>query len=152
MVGSEMYPLARIDLKCGDCGAEMRLRTSPKWDRPFYGCSKFPECRGSHGARTDGAPLGVPGNKETKLARIRAHKVFDVLWQDKLMTRGQAYSWMQKRMQLTKGEAHFSKFDVAECEKVIEFVKADFPVVRTAWDRILETPFDTDDPFVVEGP
>ena len=81
MVGSEMYPLARIDLKCGDCGAEMRLRTSPKWDRPFYGCSKFPECRGSHGARTDGAPLGVPGNKETKLARIRAHKVFDVLWQ-----------------------------------------------------------------------
>jgi len=36
---------------------------------PFFGCSRFPDCRGTHGATKYGEPLGTPGNKECREAR-----------------------------------------------------------------------------------
>lgn len=155
MLTTAKYPLARTDLKCADCGADMQIRSSSKYPKPFYGCSRFPECRGSHGAYIDGRPMGIPANKETKLARIQAHKVFDVIWKDELVkSRRAAYSWMGTRMGLNKMQCHISMFDKDMCEKLIALVKEDFPSVKTAWDRILETPFDAilDDPSHLEDP
>lgn len=43
---------------CPDCGAQMALR-KPKshqdW-KPFWGCSTFPECRGTRNILDDGTP------------------------------------------------------------------------------------------------
>jgi ssDNA-binding Zn-finger/Zn-ribbon topoisomerase 1 len=72
------YPKERRDLVCGECGAPMILRYSHKYSGPFYGCTTFPTCRGTHGAHADGAPKGIPGNKETKQARIKAHGLGDL--------------------------------------------------------------------------
>src|SRR5208282_5226656 len=58
-------PCARRDLKCGECGSLMVLRKSKKYGTPFYGCSRFPECKGAHGAHTDGRPKGTPGDRKT---------------------------------------------------------------------------------------
>jgi ssDNA-binding Zn-finger/Zn-ribbon topoisomerase 1 len=83
---------------------------------PFYGCNRFPQCRATHGAHPDGRPLGIPANKETKQARIRAHDAFDRLWKGGRMTRAQAYGWMQRAMDLSKDEAHIGRFSIEQCE------------------------------------
>lgn len=99
------------------CGAAMQLR--PSRFGLFYGCVRFPTCRGTHGAHPDGRPLGVPASTETKQARIRAHEAFDRLWRSGRMDRRSAYHWMQQVMGLTSAEAHIGRFDRDQCEQLI---------------------------------
>lgn len=109
------------------CGAPMKLRKSRFG--LFWGCTKFPECTVTHGAHPDGKPLGRPGTKEEKLARIEAHAVFDQLWQKSAfakrkprMKRTEAYVWLQKAMGLSKEAAHIGMFNVEQCKQLIELV------------------------------
>jgi len=139
------FPAARDDVKCGECGRAMVVRAN-KDGRPFYGCFYFPECRGTHGAHPDGRPLGIPADKATRKARIEAHRYFDMLWQPQdgqkaRMTRPKAYAWMRKMMSLTETEAHFGKFNLAQCERLIRVVKHNFPGVRSLWDRLGDDDF-----------
>lgn len=53
----------------------------------FWGCSRFPECRSTHGAHPDGRPLGKPATAEVKQARIAAHAAFDRLWKGSVAAR-----------------------------------------------------------------
>lgn len=105
-------------LNCGDCGAPMKLRHSPKYG-PFFGCIRYPECDGTHGCHADGKPLGIPANKATKEARMRAHAMFDQLWLNRGWSRQGAYAWMREAMGMTKGEAHIGRFDIEQCERLI---------------------------------
>jgi len=134
-------PCARKDLKCGECGAFMILRKSKKYSTPFYGCSRFPECKGAHGAHPDGRPKGIPGDRKTNLARIRAHSFFDRIWKEKRMSRGQAYAWMRQAMGLSEAEAHIGHFTIAQCERLITIIKERFPGVKSAWERLRENPY-----------
>lgn len=110
------------DVKCGECGAPMRLKTSRFG--LFYSCRTWPACDGTHGAHPDGEPLGVPADKATKLARRRAHELFDQLYVRRgRMSRSDAYAWLAKRLKLTKDECHIGRFDVARCERVVAVVK-----------------------------
>lgn len=128
----------RHDLRCGECSAPMMLRESQKFPRPFYGCTRFPECRGTHGAHADGTPLGTPANKDTKKARIRAHSVFDQIWQQKLVkSRGGAYNWMRQVMGLSHSQAHIGEFDADQCEKLVELVYRDYPKLRDRHARLM---------------
>jgi ssDNA-binding Zn-finger/Zn-ribbon topoisomerase 1 len=74
------------EVKCPDCGSKMILRTTDKIRtrdgkaRVFFGCSRFPECRGTHGAHPDGRPLGVPGNAEVKRLRREVHSLLDEIF------------------------------------------------------------------------
>ncbi len=108
-------------INCGECGAPMVLKRSPRFGL-FFGCTRWPHCTGTHGAHQQTrAPLGTPANKETKQARIEAHRLFDKLWKaddGKLMTRGAAYRWMQEELGLSKDDAHIGKFDVATCDRL----------------------------------
>lgn len=141
------YPSARQDLKCGECGALMDLRTSPKFSRPFYGCTRYPECRGTHGAHPNGAPLGIPANKETKQARRAAHAVFDQIWKQNLVrNRWAAYNWMRQVMGLSESQAHISMFDSQQCGELQRLVCRDYPTLKTRYDRLLyDNPFGFDD-------
>lgn len=113
-------------LRCGECGSSMVLRNS-KFGK-FYGCTAFPNCRGTHGAHPDGTPLGVPANKETKEARIRAHAAFDAVWKarqknfnlSRTVARGECYAWLAVAMRMRKEDCHIARFDVATCARVIE--------------------------------
>ena len=105
---------------CPECGRYMTLRDSVHGK--FYGCTGFPRCRATHGAHPDGRPLGIPGDKATKAARIRAHEAFDRLWKCGGMRRAQAYRWLQKRLHMTSAEAHIGRFTVELCEAVIAAV------------------------------
>lgn len=92
----------------------------------FYGCKGFPKCQATHGAHTDGRPLGIPGDADTKRARMTAHAVFDRIWKEKYMRRGEAYAWMSEEMGLGEGEAHIGRFNMEQCERLIAIVDAYF--------------------------
>lgn len=109
-------------LTCPECGAPMVLRTSRYG--PFYGCSTYPACKGSHGAHKNGIPLGTPANAATKLARIEAHEVFDTLWKRRGMSRWEAYRWLATELKLTPDQCHIGLFDEAQCQRVIQAVQA----------------------------
>lgn len=110
------------ELECPECGSAMRLRESRHG--LFYGCSRYPDCRGTHGAHPDGKPLGVPATGETKNARIVAHAAFDTLWKpaSARLTRTEAYLWMQSKMGLRGDEAHIGRFTKEQCDRLVELV------------------------------
>jgi ssDNA-binding Zn-finger/Zn-ribbon topoisomerase 1 len=90
----------------------------------FYGCTRWPECNGTHGAhQKTGEPLGTPANADTKRARIRAHAAFDQLWKEGGMKRTEAYRWMQATLGLSAREAHISMLDEATCERLMVAIK-----------------------------
>jgi len=104
-------------IKCGECGAPMELRQSRYG--PFYGCTNWPKCSGTHGAHPNGAPLGKPADKQTKLARIAAHDAFERYWHTLGWHRGRAYKWLTEQLEIDAKECHIGRFDVTTCEKVI---------------------------------
>ena len=110
---------------CAECGAPMVLRTArkgPGAGRCFWGCSTFPRCRATHGAHPDGRPLGVPGDRATKAARIRAHDAFDPIWRSGVISRSGAYRWMRRALGLSEAEAHIGRFTIAQCDALIAAV------------------------------
>ena len=64
------------------------------------------------------------------LARGMAHAKFDLIWKRKLMTRTQAYGWLQKQMRMTPDEAHMEHMSAEQCAKVIRCVERNFPCFR----------------------
>jgi hypothetical protein len=119
------------------------LRKSKKFQgQLFYGCAKFPECRGALGAYPDGRPKGIPANRKTAAARQVAHEVFDRLWQQQRMTRPQAYAWLQQVMELPEEAAHIGHLSFDQCERLVALVKTAYPGVRTTWERLRDPSFD----------
>ena len=112
-------PGERTDLKCPDCGADMPLVPNPKKKGMYYQCVNG--CC-THGAMPNGKPLGVPADKATRAARMKAHRVFDRLWSGPAatMTRRKAYRLMQKLMGLSDHKAHIAMFDAAQCRTLIQ--------------------------------
>lgn len=123
---------------CPECGAEMVLRRTEKFkwrngeNRLFYGCSRYPECKATHGAHPDGKPLGVPGDEATKKARSRAHESFDSLrelrgWIGSRQSYG-AYVWLGRKLGMPDGEikdkCHIAMFDAETCDRVVQICEA----------------------------
>ena len=96
----------------------MKKRTSKFGD--FYGCVRFPECDATHGCHSNGVPLGVPADKETRQARVCAHETFDALWKHDYMKRSEAYKWMKAVMGDEK--AHIGNLNKEDCSKLIQTV------------------------------
>lgn len=108
-------------MNCPECGAAMRLRDSRYG--MFYGCTKYPQCDGTHGAHPDGSPLGTPASKDTKRARVALHDEFGRLWKGGSMSRREAYAWLRGVTLLSSDDAHIGKFDKDQCEWVITLVR-----------------------------
>jgi hypothetical protein len=105
----------------------MRLRTSRLFrsrafpnGRSFWGCSRYPECKATHGAHPDGRPLGRPGNAEEKAARIEAHAWFDQLWRGGQRTRTEAYAWLRA---LPGVPDHIGEMGVDDCDRLVSAVR-----------------------------
>lgn len=123
--------LVEHDLDCPDCGSFLVLTGTG--EKLVYRCARRNDtrCQGSHGAHPDGTPMGIPAHWSVRVVRRKAHSVFDLLWngQGSRMSRGAAYRWLQDRMQMTQDQAHISRFDAAQCERVLALVRAEFDLV-----------------------
>lgn len=114
----------RLRGACPECHADLVLRYSPRTTKKFYGCARYPACRGAHGAHPDGHPLGIPVDAATRQARIAAHEAFDKLWQppDSFITRAEAYAWLRGNFYwLDPEDVHIGRFDRDQCELVADY-------------------------------
>ena len=121
-------PRTEHDLVCPDCGAMLGLTEFR--GKIIYKCLRASQtaCQGSHGANPDGSPMGIPAHWTVRAVRKKTHAVFDLLWNGpgSRMSRGAAYHWLQGVMQMNESQAHISRFDAAQCERVLALVRADF--------------------------
>lgn len=91
--------------------------------RYFFGCTRFPVCRGIHGADAWGKPLGVPANAETNAARQSARIMFDSYWRGLKLSRSAGYRWLAQRLKLEKEQCSFARFDILTCNQVVEIIQ-----------------------------
>lgn len=63
-------------------------------------------------------------NYELRYWRMRAHKVFDPLWQDGgyFKSRSQAYKWLRDVMDVPPKKAHIAMFDEDQCSLLLDAV------------------------------
>lgn len=120
-----------IDPVCIECGALGRLMAGAQvyphrpdlHQRLWYVCP----CGAKVGCHPGTArPLGMPCSPETSRARDHAHRVFDVIWRDKVLdgvrqytARNRAYNWLAKELGIRSADCHLSHFDRATCERVV---------------------------------
>lgn len=74
----------------------------------FFLCECGAYC-GSH--RTTGRPFGRPAGEATRIARMRAHRVFDPLWREGFMDRKEAYRWLTEQLRISSMDCHFGIMD-----------------------------------------
>ena len=63
--------------------------------------------------------MGTLANGDLRHKRIEAHKVFDQMWKSGLMTKWQAYRWMQGKFALNEDQANIAKFSEYMCDLLI---------------------------------
>lgn len=85
----------------------------------------------------------MDAEKEDRRARVEAHRVFDLIWKQKLLKhRGAAYSWLRKVLQLNRGQAKITLLNKQQCESLVACVYRDFPSLGNRYTRILYDDFE----------
>lgn len=113
-------------IRCPYCGSIATLRESryvygdDNFGGHLYVCSKYPVCNSyvSVNERTL-QPMGPLANGDLRHMRIEAHRAFDRIWRSGIMTRSDAYRWMQARFGLKPSQAHISQFSTYLCQAII---------------------------------
>lgn len=120
---------SEIPVRCPYC-RKLAVLISSKF---IYGCDHGMvwaclDCDAYVGTHKGGSrhlrPLGSLANKELRGLRALAHKHFDALWQDGLMSRQEAYKLLRKKMHLNRQQAHIAKFSVEQCLQLLEILRA----------------------------
>lgn len=86
--------------------------------RLHYEC---PKCKASLIAGPNGKPRGVPGNKETREWRRRAHMVFETMWKEEGVSRSSAQRWLARKLRIPTKRCHFAYMDVPMLKRVVGF-------------------------------
>lgn len=90
----------------------------------LYVCARYPECDAYVGVhKATGEPLGILANGNLRNKRIKAHRVFDLIWKKRILSRPQAYHWLQDKFGLNKRQAHIALFGEYMCDEVIRECK-----------------------------
>ena len=133
--------MKRVNIKCPYCGSQALPRPAsvvygPKASdstAPYYVCARFPVCNAYVAAHKDTRlPMGTLADSALRRKRTDAHRAFSRLWEDGLMTKKQAYLWLQAKLDLPEREAHIGKFSLFRCEEVIRLCNGCFPVLDKA--------------------
>jgi hypothetical protein len=116
VTGAEVYPerpeLAERSIwRCTSCDAQV-------------GCHRrgaVVKLPGGHEITSDGTlPMGSLANHDLRAARIETHRLFDALWQPPArMSRGEAYGWMARLLNIEPEAAHVASLSHDECVKVM---------------------------------
>ncbi len=118
-------------IRCPYCGRNAELRCSSeiyKTDKyepqMLWVCSGYPECdsyvRCQPGTKI---PLGNLANSELRALRREAHKYFDRLYKEGVLSREGAYRWLSDLLCLPMQNVHISCLSEYHCKIVIEKTK-----------------------------
>ena len=125
--------MKRINIKCPYCGSRAYLRPASMVHgdhtddagAKLYVCARYPACDAYVAAHSDTLlPMGTPADRNLRRKRMEAHSELNRLIDSSLMTRKQAYRWIQVQLGLPEPEAHIAKFSELRCQKVIELCRA----------------------------
>jgi hypothetical protein len=61
----------------------------------------------------------LASDTDLRILRGKAHRVFDQLWQDGLMTRDEAYLWIQLKYLLSPIDAHISRMGARQLNRLM---------------------------------
>lgn len=75
-------------------------------------------------------PMGTLANGDLRNKRIQAHKAFDWLWKSGLMTKRQAYKWMQAKLALSEDQAHIAKYSEYMCDVLIALCEQTYTNIK----------------------
>lgn len=117
-------------ITCPYCGATAVLREDKyvHGDRAkgewLYVCSNYPQCD-AYVSTHKGTkiPRGSLAKGELRNKRIRAHKIFDLIWKENIMSKKEAYRWMEYFMGLPKDEGHIGFFSDYRCDQLMTKTK-----------------------------
>lgn len=128
--------MKKKQIHCPYCGAKASLRpasvvygaATKMTDSYLYVCDRYPKCDSYVAAhKRTKLPMGTLADGDLRNKRIQAHKAFDWMWKSGLMTKWQAYKWMQGKLALNDEQAHIAKFSeymcdclIVECNKAYE--------------------------------
>lgn len=110
---------------CPYCGSESEFVDSARVYRGksygmIYDCRPCDAYVGVHKG-TEKA-LGTLANRELRQWRMKAHAAFDPIWKNGRMQRRAAYAYLQRIMGMSEAEAHISRFNVDQCQKLVLLV------------------------------
>lgn len=109
--------MLKFDVKCGECGANMTLKKGEHGK--YYGCSQYPQCKATHSAKRDGAPLGIPASIRVRELRKEAHEQAARIWgpwNSAHCRKKEMYDWMHEN---TKSH-HFARMGE---EEILDTIK-----------------------------
>lgn len=89
-------------------------------EKKFWRCVPCDAYVGCHAMGSGDTPLGTLANAETRLARQKAHAAFDPLWRRGGMSRGEAYRYLAKLLEIDPADCHISWFQADMCRLVVE--------------------------------
>lgn len=114
-------------IRCPYCGGTAVLRDASyvyggeSGHKHLYVCQHYPECNAYVGVHEGTLiPLGTLADSELRNKRIRAHQTFDRIWKNGILTKKNAYRWMQDIFCLTEQQAHIGCFSGYMCDRLIE--------------------------------
>lgn len=119
--------MKRINIKCPYCGSQAFLRlasvvherTAP--GEEVYVCARYPACDAYVSTHhSSHLPMGTLADKSLRQKRRQAHIALNQLSERGLMTRKEAYRWLQVQLGLPESEAHIGRFSAFRCEQVID--------------------------------
>ena len=115
-----------IQIKCPYCGSKALRHPaslvckSAAPSEEVYVCSRYPACNAYvYAHRGSRLPMGTLADPALRRKRRQAHIALDQLWKQGLMTRKEAYRWLQVQLGLPESEAHIGHFSEFRCEQVI---------------------------------
>jgi len=116
-----------IKVICPYCGANAVLRQDKyvhgerakgEW---LYVCANYPECDAYVSTHKETKlPRGSLAKGDLRNKRIRAHKMFDRIWKENIMSKKEAYRWMEYFMGLPKNEGHIGFFSDYRCDLLMK--------------------------------
>lgn len=119
--------MKQTNIKCPYCGSRAFLRPSSAVGRhvtpgeEVYVCARYPVCDAYVSAHKESRlPMGTLANRPLRQKRRQAHIALNQLWEQGLMTRKEAYRWLQVQLGLPEAEAHIARFSEFRCQQVID--------------------------------
>lgn len=86
----------------------------------LYVCCNYPACDSYVGVHSGTQiPKGTLANRELRQKRIQAHRIFDQIWMQGILSKADAYRWMADKFCLNDSQAHIGQFSGYMCDQLI---------------------------------
>ena len=125
--------MKRPYIKCQYCGSQAYLRPASVLnktekadaDAMFYVCARYPVCDAYVTANAGNLmPMGTLANRQLRQKRRAAHVALNRLWQSNIMTRKEAYRWLQLQLGVEEEDAHIARFLDYRCDETIRLCES----------------------------